>query len=99
MDLIPLAIVDKKPKTCNLKDFLENFLIFREEVVVKRTKYDLKKAEDRAHILIGLSVSIDNLDKIIKIIRNSKTPDEAKDKSLLKTTWSINKSTKLIKLN
>ena len=92
-----LAIVNKKPKTCNLKDFLENFLIFREEVVVKRTKYDLKKAEERAHILIGLSVSIDNLDKIIKIIRNSKTPDEAKDK-LLKTTWSINKSRKLIKL-
>ncbi len=92
-----LAIVEKKPKTCSLKDFLESFLIFREEVVIKRTKYDLKKAEDRAHILIGLSVSIDNLDKIIKIIRNSKTPDEAKDK-LLKTSWSISKSTKLIKL-
>ena len=92
-----LAIVNKKPKTCNLKDFLESFLIFREEVVVKRTKYDLKKAEERAHILIGLSVSIENLDKIIKIIRNSKTPDEAKDK-LLKTIWSINKSIKLIKL-
>ncbi len=92
-----LAIVDKKPKTCSLKDFLESFLIFREEVIIKRTKYDLKKAENRAHILIGLSVSIDNLDKIIKIIRNSKTPEEAKDK-LLKTTWSVNKSSKLIKL-
>ena len=92
-----LAIVDKKPKTCNLKDFLEKFLIFREEVIIKRTKYDLKKAEDRAHILIGLSVSIDNLDKIIKIIRSSKSPDEAKEK-LLKATWSINKSSKLIKL-
>ncbi len=92
-----LAIVDKKPKTCNLKDFLESFLVFREEVIIKRTKYDLKKAEDRAHILIGLSVSIDNLDKIIKIIRNSKTPDEAKDK-LLKSSWSVNKSSKLIKL-
>ena len=92
-----LAIVDKKPKTCNLKDFIESFLIFREQVIIKRTKYDLKKAEDRAHILIGLSVSIDNLDKIIKIIRNSKTPDEAKQK-LLKTTWSVNKSIKLIKL-
>ena len=92
-----LAIVDKKPKICTLKDFLESFLNFREEVIIKRTKYDLKKAEDRAHILIGLSVSIDNLDKIIKIIRNSKTPDEAKDK-LLKTTWSVNKSSKLIKL-
>ncbi len=92
-----LAIVDKKPKTCNLKDFLESFLIFREEVVIKKTKFDLKRAEDRAHILIGLSVSIDNLDKIIKIIRNSKTPDEAKEK-LLKTSWPINKSVRLIKL-
>ena len=92
-----LAIVDKKPKTCNLKDFLESFLIFREEVVIKRTRFDLKKAEDRAHILIGLSVSIDNLDKIIKIIRNSKTPDEAKDK-LINSSWSVNKSSKLIKL-
>ncbi|MDA9709703.1 DNA gyrase subunit A [Candidatus Pelagibacter sp.] len=92
-----LAIVNKKPKTCNLKDFLENFLVFREEVITKRTKYDLKKAEDRAHILIGLSVSIDNLDKIIKIIRSSKTPEDAKGK-LLKNTWSTNKSLKLIKL-
>ena len=92
-----LAIVDKKPKTCSLKDFLESFLVFREEVILKRTKYDLKKAEDRAHILIGLSVSIDNLDKIIKIIRSSKTPDEAKSK-LLKTIWSVRKSSKLIKL-
>ena len=92
-----LAIVDNKPKPCNLKDFLDSFLSFREEVVTKRTKFDLKKAEERAHILIGLSVSIDNLDKIIKIIRNSKTPDEAKEK-LIKNTWSLNKSTKLIKL-
>ena len=92
-----LAIVDKKPKTCNLKEFLENFLSFREDVVIKRTKFDLKKAEDRAHILIGLSVSVENLDKIIKIIRNSKNPDEAK-KTLLNTKWKINKSLKLIKL-
>ena len=92
-----LAIVDKKPKICNLKDFLESFLVFREKVIIKRTKYDLKNAEDRAHILIGLSVSIDNLDKIIKIIRGSKTPEEAKEK-LLKTTWHVNKSSRLIKL-
>ena len=69
-----LAIVDKKPKTCNLKEFLENFLKFREDVVIKKTKFDLKKAEERAHILIGLSVSVENLDKVIKIIRKSETP-------------------------
>ena len=92
-----LAIVDGKPKICNLKEFLSNFLTFREDVVIKKTKFDLKKAEDRAHILIGLSVSVENLDKIIKIIRSSNTPDDAK-KSLLSTKWKINKSLKLISL-
>jgi len=92
-----LAIVDNKPKNCSLKEFLENFLKFREDVVIKKTKFDLKKAEERAHILIGLSISIENLDKAIKIIRNSKTPDDAK-KSLLNTKWKISKSLKLIKL-
>jgi DNA gyrase subunit A len=92
-----LAIVDGKPKICNLKDFLTNFLVFREDVVIKKTKFDLKKAEDRAHILIGLSVSVENLDKIIKIIRSSKTPDDAR-RSLLITKWKINKSLKLISL-
>jgi DNA gyrase subunit A len=92
-----LAIVEGKPKTCNLKDFLTNFLTFREDVVIKKTKFDLKKAEDRAHILIGLSVSVENLDKIIKIIRSSKNPDDAK-KLLLNIKWKINKSLKLISL-
>ena len=92
-----LAIVDNKPKTCNLKEFLENFLKFREDVVVKKTKFDLKKAEERAHILIGLSVSVENLDKVIKIIRKSETPDNAK-KSLLNIKWKINKSLKFITL-
>ena len=92
-----LAIVDKKPKNCNLKDFLESFLKFREDVVTKKTKFDLKKAEDRAHILIGLSVAVENIDKIIKIIRNSKNPELAKE-TLIKTKWKINKTQKFIKL-
>ncbi len=92
-----LAIVEGKPLTCTLKDFLSNFLTFREDVVTKKTKFDLQKAEERAHILIGLSVSVENLDKIIKIIRSSKTPDDAKI-SILKTKWKINKSQKLISL-
>jgi len=92
-----LAIVQGKPVLCNLKDFLTNFLTFREDVVIKKTKFDLKKAEDRAHILIGLSVSVENLDKIIKVIRSSKTPDDAK-KTLSSTKWKINKSLKLISL-
>ena len=92
-----LAIVDGKPETCNLKDFLSNFLVFRENVVIKKTKFDLEKAEERAHILLGLSVSVENLDKIIKIIRGSKTPEDAK-KSILKIKWKINKSQKMISL-
>ncbi|WP_435149753.1 DNA gyrase subunit A [Candidatus Pelagibacter bacterium nBUS_32] len=92
-----LAIVEGKPKTCNLKDFLSNFLSFREDVVIKKTKFDLAKAEERAHILLGLSVSVENLDKIIKIIRSSKTPDDAKQ-SILKTKWKINRTQKLISL-
>ena len=92
-----LAIVDRKPKNCNLKDFLESFLKFREEVVVKKTKFDLKKAEDRAHILVGLSVSVENIDKVIKIIRSSKNPEQAKN-SLLNTSWKIKSTQKLIKL-
>jgi DNA gyrase subunit A len=92
-----LAIVEGKPKTCNLKDFLTSFLSFREDVVIKKTKFDLQKAEERAHILLGLSVSVENLDKIIKIIRSSKTPDDAKQ-SILKTKWKINKTQKLISL-
>ena len=92
-----LAIVDNKPKTCSLKDFLENFLKFREDVVIKKTKYDLKKAEDRVHVLLGLSVSVENIDKVIKIIRSSENPEEAKN-TLIKTKWKITKSAKLIKL-
>ena len=92
-----LAIVEGKPETCSLKDFLSNFLKFREDVVIKKTKFDLQKAEERAHILIGLSVSVENLDKIIKIIRASKNPEDAK-KSILKTKWKINKTQKLISM-
>ena len=89
-----LAIVNNKPKTCNL---IENFLRFREDVVIKKTKFDLKKAEERAHILIGLSISVENLDKIIKVIRSSKTPEDAKS-FLLKNKWKCLKSSKFIKL-
>ena len=92
-----LAIVDSKPKTCNLKEFIENFLKFREDVVIKKTKFELKKAEERAHILIGLSVSVENLDKVIKVIRGSKTPNDAKN-ALFDLKWKINKSSKLINL-
>ena len=77
-----LAIVENKPKTLSLKDFISHFLSFREDTVTKKTKFDLNKAKSRAHILIGLSVAVENLDKIVKIIKNSNTPETAK-KNLL----------------
>jgi len=74
-----IALVKGKPQMLNLKDMILHFVDHRHEVVVRRTKYELKKAEDRSHILEGLIIASDNIDKVIKIIRASKSPDEAKD--------------------
>mgnify|MGYP003323258166 FL=1 len=74
-----IALVKGKPQMLNLKDMILHFVDHRHEVVVRRTKYELKKAEDRSHILEGLIIASDNIDKVIKIIRGSKSPDEAKD--------------------
>ena len=92
-----LAIVNNKPKILNLKEFISEFLKFREDTVIKRVKFDLKKAEERAHILIGLATAIENIDEIIKIIKNSKDTDLAK-KNLLSKKWKIKKSIKFISL-
>ena len=92
-----LAIVDGKPKILNLKEFISEFVDFREETLTKKIKFDLKKALDRAHILLGISVSVENIDSIIKIIKNSKTVEIAK-KNLLEKKWRINKTSKFIKL-
>lgn len=73
-----VAIVRGRPKTLNLKDLIKEFVEFRHEVVIKRTKFELKKAEEKAHILEGYLKALDNLDEVIKIIRESRTPDEAK---------------------
>ena len=90
-----LALVENKPKLLNLKEFLSEFIKFREATVIKRVKFDLKKAEERAHILIGLATAVENIDTIIKIIKSSKNNDEA-EKNLLSKKWKIKKSSKLI---
>ena len=90
-----LAIVNNKPKILNLKEFIAEFLKFREETVTKKVRYDLKKAQERANILIGLAVAVENIDEIIKIIKNSKDTSLAK-KNLLSKKWKIKKSSKLI---
>ena len=92
-----LAIVDGKPEACGIIKFLNCFLNFREDVVIKKTKFDLNKAQIRSHILIGLSISVENLDKVIKIIRSSKNPEQAK-LELLKSNFTIKKSSKFINL-
>ena len=92
-----LAIVKNKPKILNLKEFISEFLKFREDTVLKRVKFDLKKAEERAHILIGIAAAVENIDEIIKIIRSSKDTETAK-KNLLSKKWKIKKSIKLITL-
>jgi DNA gyrase subunit A len=92
-----LAIVDNKPKILNLKEFLSEFVKFRESTLVKRVKFDLLKAEERAHILIGIATSTENIDEVIKIIKNSKDTESAK-KNLLGKKWKIKKSIKLISL-
>jgi len=74
-----LAIVQNQPRTLTLKQMLEEFLAFRKEVVTRRTLYLLKKAEARAHILEGLKIALDHLDAVIRLIRGSKDPKEAKD--------------------
>ena len=92
-----LAIVNSKPKILNLKEFISEFLKFREDTVLKKVKFDLKKAEERAHILIGLATAVENIDETIKIIKNSKDTEIAK-KNLLLKKWKIKKSVKLITL-
>ena len=73
-----VALVDGRPKTLNLKEILQAFVDHRREVVLRRTRYDLRKAEERAHILKGLMIATDNIDEVIAIIRGSETTDEAR---------------------
>ena len=75
-----LALVDDKPKVLNLKEVLEQYLMHQEDVVTRRTQFDLKKAEARAHILEGLRKALDKIDLIVSLIRSSKTVQEAKEK-------------------
>ena len=76
--IIMLAIVDGQPRVLTLKQMLELFIKHRQEVIVRRTRYDLAKAEERAHILEGLKIAIDNLDEVVKLIKKSKDPEAAK---------------------
>lgn len=78
--VIMLAIVNGEPKILTLKDILRNYVDFQVEVITRRTQFDLKKAQDRAHILEGLKVAIDNIDRVIEILRSSKSIAEGKER-------------------
>jgi len=86
--VIMLALVDGRPRVLNLKEVIEEFIRHRKEVVTRRTKYDLEKAQDRAHILEGLKIALKELDRVIKIIRGSKDPQEAKAELMKKIELS-----------
>ncbi len=76
--VIMLALVNNQPRVLNLRKLLSNFIQHRREVVIRRTKYDLRKAEERAHILLGLKIALENLDAVIALIKASANPEEAK---------------------
>lgn len=78
--VIMLAIVNGEPKTLNIKQILEEYIKFQEDVVRRRTMFELKKAQERAHILEGLKIAVDNIDEVIRIIRSSKTVQEARQR-------------------
>ncbi|MCP4337330.1 MAG: DNA gyrase subunit A [Desulfobulbaceae bacterium] len=77
--IILLAIVNNKPEVLNLKQILEHFILHRKVIVYRRTAFELRKAEEKAHILEGLNIALDNLDDVVALIRASKNPQEAKD--------------------
>jgi DNA gyrase subunit A len=77
--IIFLAIVNNRPEMLTLKEILEHFILHRKEIVIRRTRYDLNKAEARAHILEGLKVALDNLDDVVALIRQARSPAEAKE--------------------
>ncbi len=81
-----LAIRGGRPETLTLRDIIESFVRFREEVITRRSKFELLKARERAHILLGLVVAVTNLDEVVKLIRGSRTPVEAREK-LLARSW------------
>jgi len=86
--IIMLAIAGGRPKVLNILEVIEQFIEFRREVVRRRTEFELRKAEARAHILEGLKIALDHLDEVIRLIRGSKSPAEARDGLILQFTLS-----------
>ena len=75
-----LALNGGRPQQMGLKQILECFILFREEVITRRTRFELNKARDRAHVLVGLALAVANLDDMIRLIRNAPDPQTAREK-------------------
>ena len=93
-----IALVNGRPKLLNIKEMIVHFVEHRHEVVVRRTKYELKKAEDRAHILQGLIIASDNIDDMISIIKASKNADDAREKLIKKYDLSEDQSKAIVEM-
>ena len=91
-----LAIRGGRPETLALRDIIQAFVSFREEVITRRTKFELNKARDRAHMLLGLVVAVSNLDEVVAIIRGASTPAEARAKLLAVSYTHLTLPTKRI---
>ena len=87
--IILLAIVDQQPKYLNLKEMLQHFILHRKEIIVRRTQFDLKKAEEKAHILEGLKTALDHLDEVVALIRKAKTPKDAKEALMDRFSFTV----------
>lgn len=86
--IIMLALVNNQPRILNLKEILEIFISYRKEIVIRRTTFELRQAEEKAHILEGLKKALDHIDRVIEIIRSSKTVDQAKDSLMIEFSLS-----------
>jgi len=93
-----IALVDGRPEMLTLRDMIMHFINFRHEVIIRRTKFDLRKAEERAHILEGLIIASDNIDEVIKIIRASKSPEEARDNLIARFALSEIQSRAIVEM-
>ncbi|MEJ6599932.1 MAG: DNA gyrase subunit A [Crocinitomicaceae bacterium] len=93
-----ICLVKGRPQLLNLRQIIENFVEFRHEVIVRRTKFELRKAEERAHILEGLIIASDNIDEVIKLIRASKSPEEARDKLIARFNLSDIQSRAIVEM-
>ena len=92
-----LAINNGRPMMMNLKDIIQAFVEFREEIIRRRTIFELNKARDRAHVLVGMAIAVENIDPVIELIRNAPNPQEAKD-ALLRKAWPAGEVETLVKL-